>query len=453
MSTRASETIVRFIDLFAGLGGFHLALRELGHECVFASEIDPQLQTLYQANFNMVCAGDIAGVDAREVPAHDILCAGFPCQPFSKAGFQYGFQHATLGTLFHDILRIASQHKPNWLILENVANFQRHDDGNTWRVVRGSLEELGYSADICKLSPHEFGVPQIRDRVFIVAYRGPLHDFVWPTTQPLSYTINDFLDREPTVARTIPTKLTRAISAWQEFLDRYPKCDELPSFPIWSMEFGATYPDSGVQPRRTPLRDIRRQHGSHGVSLRNTRTWDDVWFRLPSYAKEPNFPRWKQRFIQQNRELYARNSGWIDTWLPRIQGLPASLQKLEWNCHGDVRDLRRYILQARPSGIRVKRANWSPALVALTTTQVPIIGWANRYLTLRECMRLQSMDKLPQLPSESTAAYRALGNAVNVEVVRRVALAISQRFTPIQSLTDEAGTTETAAALVTGGVT
>ena len=444
---------LRFIDLFAGLGGFHLALRDLGHECVFASEIDTELRSLYEANFNMPCAGDVTRVDASEVPAHDILCAGFPCQPFSKAGFQDGFEHAALGTLFHDILRIASHHKPAWLVLENVANFQRHDDGNTWRVANGSLRELGYEVAIRKLSPHQLGVPQIRERVFIVAHRGALDHFEWPPLQSLSRTIGDFLDPDPHDARPLPSNLARAIAAWQRFLDLYPHDDELPSFPVWSMEFGATYADWGIDPHRTTLDTMRRQSGSHGMSLGDVRTWTDVWSRLPSYARYPIFPRWKQRFIQQNRELYARNQHWIDRWLPLLDGLPASLQKLEWNCHGEVRDLSRYILQARPSGIRVKRANWSPALVAQTTTQVPIIGWKERYLTPRECLRLQSMDRLSRLPSGPEAAYRALGNAVNVEVVRRVGMAIAnQTKTPHPAQSHDANI-ETAPSLVIGAVT
>ena len=122
---------LRFIDLFAGLGGFHLALRSLGHECVFASEINEELQVLYRANF--VEAQGITHGDIREykkkVPPHDILCAGFPCQPFSKSGKQHGMCDKTRGTLFHEILEVLDQHRPPYVILENVGNFERHDEG------------------------------------------------------------------------------------------------------------------------------------------------------------------------------------------------------------------------------------------------------------------------------------------------------------------------------------
>lgn len=111
---------MRFIDLFAGLGGFHLALRRLGHVCVFTSEIDESLRSIYKKNFKMNASGDIRRVTVDEIPAHEILCAGFPCQPFSKAGSQGGLKDPKWGALFYEIQRIIRHHKPRYLILENV---------------------------------------------------------------------------------------------------------------------------------------------------------------------------------------------------------------------------------------------------------------------------------------------------------------------------------------------
>src|SRR4051794_16242320 len=134
---------MRFVDLFAGLGGFHLALGGLGHECVFASELDEELRTLYARNFDGTAAlvGDIEHT-WTSVPAHDILCAGFPCQPFSKSGFQLGWQDKTRGTLFDFVLKILRYRKPRFLLLENVGNFERHDGGCTWQIVQASLKAL-----------------------------------------------------------------------------------------------------------------------------------------------------------------------------------------------------------------------------------------------------------------------------------------------------------------------
>ena len=412
---------MRFIDLFAGLGGFHLALKALSHDCVFASENDPGLKEIYQKNFEMPVSGDIRDIPDDMIPEHDILCAGFPCQPFSKAGAQDGFDHATDGTLFHEILRVLRHHTPEFVILENVANFELHDGGNTWKVASGSLKELGYDVAMKKLSPHELGVPQIRERVFIVGRRGSLGLFTWPKSSGKTESVTSVIEVQPREAKPIPENLSRALSVWQAFLDEFPRDKELPSFPIWSMEFGASYPDDGIDPRVMGLKDIRSLRGAHGVPLQTAARWKNLWSLLPSYANEATFPKWKQRFIQQNRELYEANREWIDRWIPRIRDFQPSFQKLEWNCHGEERDLSKYIIQARPSGLRIKRANWFPALVAMNTTQVPIIGWEQRYMTLLEGKRLQSMDRLRFLPQSESRAYAALGNAVNVEVVRLIA--------------------------------
>ena len=163
---------MRFIDLFAGLGGFRLALERLGHECVFACEIDSQLQEVYEDNFPVGPSihGDIRKSKSH-IPQHEILCAGFPCQPFSKSGAQLGLKDQTVGTLFHEIIEILEAHKPNYVILENVGNFGRHDGGHTWFTVKSSLEKLGYNVRGTEhvtsggdglISPHHFGFPHHR---------------------------------------------------------------------------------------------------------------------------------------------------------------------------------------------------------------------------------------------------------------------------------------------------
>lgn len=160
---------LKFIDLFAGLGGFHLALEQLGCECVFASEINPDLRQLYERNHGIPCAGDITKVDIKnEIPAHDILCAGFPCQPFSKAGMQGGFEDEQgRGNLFYRIMDILNEHKPEYVFLENVPNLKSHDGGNTYKVISEQLSTLYDIADDI-ISPHHFGIPQHRTRIYIV---------------------------------------------------------------------------------------------------------------------------------------------------------------------------------------------------------------------------------------------------------------------------------------------
>jgi DNA (cytosine-5)-methyltransferase 1 len=415
---------VKFIDLFAGLGGFHSALQDLGHECTLASEIDHDLRKLYENNWGMVTHGDIRELKLEDVPDHEILCAGFPCQPFSKAGFQQGFGHATDGTLFSEILRILAVRKPEFLILENVPNFERHDHGNTWKVAAKSLEKLGYEVELRKYSPHDFGVPQIRNRAYIVGRLGSLDDFMWPDKSSDPTDIRSILDDNPLEALSIPENLSHAIDIWQLFLDRFPTDQELPSYPIWSMEFGATYPVQGINKSRLRLKDLHTARGAFGDSLANVTRWTQLDNLLPTYARYSAFPLWKQKFIQQNRELYAQNHKWMDDWLPLIRTLPASFQKLEWNCRGEIRQLRQHVLQTRPSGIRVKRKSAAPALVALTTSQVPIITWEDRYMTQKECLRLQSLQGLTCLPESRSKTFSALGNAVNAEVVKQIAHAL-----------------------------
>ncbi len=424
----------KFIDLFAGLGGFHLALSRLGGQCVFAAEWQEHLRDLYKVNFGLRPEGDITLISPNDVPPHDVLTAGFPCQPFSKAGDQLGFECTKQGDLFFNVAAILKQKKPRFFILENVPNLLKHDEGRTWQAIQKILgtgpEGLGYHIAAERFSPHNFGIPQIRERVYIVGSLVPLENFVWPQTNPTETSIDSILDNHPVNAKKLSPQVVECLDVWADFLKRCPTDVELPSYPLWSMEWGATYPYEEETPYALKedygIDGLKGFAGSHGRKIGYLRTIDERWMGLPSHARTPQrkFPKWKVDFIRQNRQFYADNRAWIDPWMNSVLKFPSSLQKFEWNVKGGKRDIWEYVLQFRASGVRVKRRTTAPSLIAMTDTQVPIIAWQKRYMTPEECAKLQSLDELKALPSTPTKAFHALGNAVNSTVVERVARAL-----------------------------
>ena len=173
---RKSLGSYKFIDLFAGIGGFHLALESLGSNCVFASEWDKFASKTYYDNFGLQPNGDITKIQEKEIPNHDILCGGFPCQAFSISGKQKGFDDIR-GTLFFDIARIVEHHKPKVLFLENVKNLSKHDDGKTLKTILTTLEKLEYNVFTKIFNASNFGLPQNRERIYIVAFKKSINFF------------------------------------------------------------------------------------------------------------------------------------------------------------------------------------------------------------------------------------------------------------------------------------
>jgi len=379
-----------FIDLFAGIGGFHLAAEHFGGECVFTSEWDENAREVYKNNFykknkNLFdsgkFAGDITKVNVKDIPSFDVLFAGFPCQPFSKGGHRKGFDDIR-GTLFFDIARILDYHKPKFVLLENVSNLLSHDGGQTYRKIIETMDKLGYALNRVPivLSPDKFGIPAIRSRLYIPAIR---KDLLESNSFNLDFS-NDFkksgdifkiVDKEKKPDKySISEYEKRVLDMWNEF---YKNIDlKIIGFPIWSTYF-------------------------------------------KSKENISDLPLWKQDFISKNKELYLRNKKYIDSWFIKYDNLSwvtDTHKKMEWQAGDDISDIYEGLIQFRPSGIRVKRANKFSTLVAMNHSQ--IVGKYKRRLTPNETKRIQSFPESFKIHNDDKVALKQLGNAVNVDVLK-----------------------------------
>jgi len=185
----------RFIDLFAGIGGIRIAFESVGGKCIFSSEMDEYAQRTYQTNFGEEPHGDITQINPLEIPDFDILCAGFPCQPFSQAGYKLGFED-TRGTLFFNIAEIIKEKQPKAFFLENVRGLLKHDDGKTFEVIDRVIRDLGYSLHHKIVRASDFNLPQHRPRLFMVGFKDSSTMFDFPTPQPLTFKMKDIFNAE-----------------------------------------------------------------------------------------------------------------------------------------------------------------------------------------------------------------------------------------------------------------
>ena len=408
-----------FIDLFAGIGGFHGALSALGGECVYASEIDKDAARIYNRNWGLQPDGDItlaANENNMDVPEHDVLVGGFPCQPFSKSGKQRGMDEAR-GTLFWNIARIIEVRKPKIVLLENVRNIAGPRHEHEWEVIIETLRQLGYrvSSKPLVVSPHrihpEFGGrPQVRERVFIAATRtskpGALlgEEPGLPNIEKFEHAwniqnwnlakdlpIETKLDVDDKKSSSLGESEAQWIEAWDEFVALFKAAhpgQNLPGFPIWA----------------------------------------DEWVHIDELKIPKGTPAWKSNFLKKNAEFYTQNKKFIERWLKKynnLEAFPPSRRKLEWQAQ-DAKSLSETIMHFRPSGIRAKKATYVPALVAITQTS--ILGKQKRRITTREGARLQGLpewfDFLDQTKSQT---FKQLGNGVNIGAVYNVMKALVLR--------------------------
>ena len=429
----------RFVDLFAGLGGFHYGLEALGGECVFASEIDEELRSLYSKNHRMnegLVHGDIAECK-KVIPEHELLVAGFPCQPFSKSGKQMGFEDAERGGCIFHVLDILEHKKPKCFIFENVGNLSRHNNGKTWKTIRESLKKMGYcvrsTADPLingeserHLSPHLYGYPQRRERFFAVGSLSYLPKDPFPVPTGISPSLSEIimhqykrsggLSREEIICTQINDQARKAIDLWNIFIDNLPEKDKSfkGSFPLWLEEYKANYPYA----TQTPYDKWK----GDGLTEKEAKK---LLEGLPPYARERKavFPLWKIKYIDYNREWFKQHDAYIDPKnVEAIRELDYTYRKLEWNWKGSKSgNIWDHTIQLRPSGIRISNPNYVPTIVSLNSSQRPIYGRYKRHLTITEICRAFGFPDDMVLPAGSVGATKALGNAVHADVVRLVA--------------------------------
>jgi len=402
-----------FIDLFCGIGGFHIALSSIGAKCVLACDIDEKCREVYKDNYGIEPVKDITKLESSSIPDFDILCAGFPCQAFSHAGKQNGFED-TRGTLFRDVCRILRDKQPSYFLLENVKNLKGHDKGRTWKTIYNCILEAGYTTyeTPIVLSPHQLGIPQHRERVMILGWRNDkLPNGSLPTlptvNPPPSVSIRQILTKDEEVPDGV--QLTQSdmevLSLWEEVVVHWKsKGLKLPTFPIWSDDWDSTH----------SLTDTVE---SQDVEENEEVEEDEAEADEPCYK----IPKWKQKFVQQNRDFYKANQLFLEPWLKKARqtkGFLGAKRKLEWQAGKFQTDdsLWTLLFQFRPSGIRVKRATYSPALVAMA--QIVYVGEKRRKLSPREVARLQSFPDTFKLPTSASVAYKQFGNSVNVKVIQ-----------------------------------
>jgi len=404
----------RFVDLFAGIGGFHAALAHAGGRCVYVSEIDEAARMTYARNWidpvpvlsrprvntDITLATPVDG--EVDVPAHDVLSAGFPCQPFSKSGFQRGMDEAR-GTLFWSIARILEERTPSVVLLENVRNLTGPRHRHEWAVIIHTLREIGYrvSSTPSVFSPHFLppslgGTPQIRDRVFILGtfvgperalaevdvaptvFRGPVGSWN-PQDWDVEWVLDDDSDIEHVARYRLTVEETAWINIWDDLVQR-----------MWS---------------------------ARGVRLPGFPLWADAW--IPERDLDPididALPRWKANILVKNARFYDDHRDVINAWRkanPSFAAFPDSRRKLEWQAQ-DTASLWETVMHLRPSGIRAKAPTYLPALVAITQTS--ILGSRARRLTPHETARLQGLPRSFRFTnSREAASYKQVGNGVAV---------------------------------------
>jgi len=386
-ATATSSSNLTFIDLFCGIGGFHQALHQMGAKCLLACDIDKDCRKVYYDNYGIEPVENVKTIDPTTLPDFDILCGGFPCQAFSNGGKKKCFDDER-GLLFDEIIRIAKVKKPRFMFLENVKHILKVSNGEVIEYIKYKIAETGYKLQIFQISPHNYGIPQQRERVYFVCVRNDIsldsEIALPPTTKCVDSTFQKFLDNKTSIPPKyfIKGDILNVLDAWDEIVKQ--------------MEIG--------------------QKMSPTIMIHDA-------FVQYSSSEMDDFPVWKRDYITKNRPIIEKYYSIFKSWYENHKELLKKREiygKLEWQT-GPIQksdSIFNHFIQIRQSGIRVKRNQYFPTLVAIS--QIPIYGKEKRYITPRECARLQSFPESFKLSDDDKKSYKQLGNSVNVDNVYTV---------------------------------
>jgi len=384
-NTEVSDTKLKYIDLFCGIGGFHQALSQLGFECNLACDVDNACRENYKLNYGMEPHPDVRKINPEELDDLDIICGGFPCQSFSNAGKKKTFNDER-GLLFDEIIRIAKVKKPKFMFLENVKHILKVGNGEVIQYIKQKLDDNDYHLQLFEISPHEYGVPQQRERVYFVCVRNDIYngsdiEIVKPNP-PIDF--EKYLDPKETIDKKyfIDGDILKCLEAWDEMIQEFDVGEKI-----------------------SPVIMINEHYNNH--------TQEDF----------ENYAGWRKGYITANKPLIEKYQNKWDVWHEKHKDILQRREiygKLEWQV-GKVKpndSIFNYFIQVRQSGIRVKKAHHFPTLVAIS--QIPIYGKGKRYITPRECARLQSFPEDFKIDELDKHSYKQFGNAVNVDNVKTV---------------------------------
>jgi len=384
---------MNYIDLFCGIGGFHQALKTFNLNCVLASDIDKNCKIIYKLNYNIDLQNNIKTIDPHNIPDFDIICAGFPCQTFSNAGKKKIFSD-NRGLLFDEIIRIAKVKNPKFMFLENVKHILKVGDGQVIKYIKNKLEENNYILQLFNMSPHKYGIPQQRERIYFVCVRKDIYnnENIKLPISDKKIIINNFLDKKINIHKKyyINGDILKVLEAWDEMIKIF---------------------DVGEKISPTIL--------IHEFYILDRKKNFDI------------YPKWKQDYIIANKKIIHKYKDKWDIWYNKHKHLLQKREiygKLEWQT-GTIKEndsIFNYFIQIRQSGIRVKKSEYFPTLVAIS--QIPIYGKEKRYITPRECARLQSFPEDFILSENDKISYKQFGNAVNVDNVKTIITATFNHY-------------------------